>query len=67
MMTAKLRKKLVQRKRRRNGFSREDCFKSETGSTAEAVEQVEQTTGMAVQEVDYRAKQTVIKAVMKAS
>ena len=66
-MTVKLRRELVQRKRRGDNFTSETFSKSNINSTTEAVDQVEQITEAAVQEVGYRAKATVSKAAMKAS
>lgn len=64
VMTAKMRNELVQQKRSASGSTGETP--RDTSPTAEAVEQVEQTAGVAVQEVGQRTKQGVSKAVTKA-
>ena len=63
VMTAKMRKELAQQKRNASGSTGETL--RDTSPTAEAVEQVEQTAGAAVQEVGHRTKQGVSQAVTK--
>ena len=64
VMTAKMRKELAQQKRSASGSAGETP--RDTSPTAEAVEQVEQTAGAAVQEVGRRTKQGVSRAAAKA-
>ena len=64
VMTAKMRKELAQQKRSTSGSTGETA--RDTSPTAEAVEQVEQTAGAAVQEVERRTKQGVSQVVTKA-
>ena len=64
VMTAKMRKKLAQQKRSASGSTGKATH--DTSPTAEAVEQVEQTAGAAVQEVGHRTKQGVSRAAAKA-
>ncbi len=63
VMTAKMRKELAQQKRSASGSTSETARGA--SPTAEAVEQVEQTAGAAVQEVGHRAKQGVSRTVTK--
>lgn len=64
VMTAKMRKELAQQKRSASGSAGEAA--RDTSPTAEAVAQVEQTAGAAVQEVGHRTKQGVSRAAAKA-
>lgn len=64
VMTAKMRKELAQQKRSASGSTSGEAVR-DTSPTAEAVEQVEQTAGAAVQEVGHRTKQGVSQAVTK--
>ena len=64
VMTAKMRKELAQQKRSASGSTGETA--RDDSPTTEAVEQVEQTTGAAVQEVGRRTKQGVSRTVTKA-
>ena len=64
VMTAKMRKELAQQKRSASGSTGE--APRDTSPTAEAVEQVEQTAGAAVQEVGHRTKQGVSRTAAKA-
>ena len=63
VMTAKMRKELAQQKRSASGSTGETV--RDISPTAEAVEQVEQTAGAAVQEVGHRTKQGVSRAAAK--
>lgn len=64
VMTAKMRKELARQKRAASGSTSGETPR-DTSPTAEAVEQVEQTAGAAVQEVGHRTKQGVSQAVTK--
>lgn len=64
VMTTKMRKELAQQKRSASGSTGEAS--RDTSPTTEAVEQVEQTAGAAVQEVGHRTKQGVSRAASKA-
>ena len=64
VMTAKMRKELAQQKRSASGSTSETA--REASPTAEAVEQVEQTTRAVAHETGQRTKQGVSKAVTKA-
>ena len=64
VMTAKMRKELAQQKRSASGSTSGETVR-DTSPTAEAVEQMEQTAGAAVQEVGHRTKQGVSQAVTK--
>lgn len=64
VMTAKMRKELAQQKRSASGSTGETVH--DTIPTAEAVEQVEQTAGAAVQEVGHRTKRGVSRAAAKS-
>lgn len=65
VITAKMRKELARQKRAASGSTSGETVR-DTSPTAEAVEQVEQTAGAAVQEVGHRAKQGVSRAAAKA-
>ncbi len=64
VMTAKMRKELAQQKRSAIGTTGEAA--RENSPTTEAVEQVEQTAGAAIQEVGQRTKQGISRAVTTA-